>query len=80
MNGTANTVNVSDFGPHVPEDKVQYRIRTPYGKGLTIRTRKATKDAPQMRQIELLDWNSSSSTTTSNAAEKESGVVKPAYL
>lgn len=79
MNGTAN-VNVSDFGPHVPEDKVQYLIRTPYGNGLTVRTRKATKDAPQMRQIELVDWkNSTSSEAAANNPSKK-GVVKPAYL
>lgn len=77
MNGTAN-VNVGDFGPHVPEDKVQYRIRTPYGDGLTIRTRKASKDAPQMRQIELLDWKQATEAT--NTSKQKPGVVKPAYL
>ena len=77
MNGTAN-VNVGDFGPHVPEDKVQYRIRTPYGNGLTVRTRNATKDAPQMRQIELVDWKNSSSEAVDNSSKK--GAVKPAYL
>lgn len=77
MNGTAN-VNVSDFGPHVPEDKVQYRIKTPYGNGLTVRTRKATKGAPQMRQIELVDWKNSSSEAVNNSSTK--GAVKPAYL
>lgn len=81
MNGTAKNVNVSDFGPHVPEDKVQYRVRTPYGNGLTVRTRKATKDAPQMRQIELLDWkHSTAASSSTRPTEESSGVVKPAYL
>ena len=37
-------------GAHVPEDKVQYIVQTPYGRALTVRTR------PGMRELDLLDW------------------------
>lgn len=77
MNGVSHA-NAGDFGPHVPEDKVQYRIRTPYGEGLTIRTRPATKCAPQMRQIELVGWKNALKAT--NSTQKSPGIVKPAYL
>eukprot|EP00977_Amphora_coffeiformis_P010067 scaffold2353_cov167-Amphora_coffeaeformis.AAC.58 len=75
MNGSPKT-NVGDFGPHVPEDKVQFVLQTPYGRGLTIRTRKATKDAPQMRQIELVEWKHAAEQSNST----KTGVVKPQYL
>jgi hypothetical protein len=74
----ATTSNASDFGPHVPQDKVQYRVLTPYGEGLTIRTRKPTKTDPQMRQIELVDWKNALHAT--NAAQKSPQNVRPAYL
>ena len=80
MNGTTTTktTNVGDFGPHVPEDKIQYLVQTPYGTGLTIRTRRATKEAPQMQQIELVTWKNAQH--AANAAKKSPGIVKPAYL
>jgi ribosomal protein L14 len=68
-------MSVTDFGAHVPEDKAQYRIRTPYGEGLTLRTRPATGAAPQMRQIELVDWKNARDASTSDV-----GFVKPAFL
>ena len=77
MNGAPKT-SVGEFGPHVPEDKVQFEVQTPYGRGLTIRTRKATKDAPQMRQIELVEWKHAAE--QSNSTKKTSGIVKPQYL
>ena len=76
MNGTPKT-NVGDFGPHVPEDKVQFIVQTPYGRGLVIRTRKATKEAPQMRQIELVEWKHAAEQSNSGT---KTGVIKPQYL
>jgi tetratricopeptide (TPR) repeat protein len=37
---TSGTTMIPDYGAHVPEDKDQYLVRTPYGPGLVIRTRK----------------------------------------
>ena len=77
MNGATYT-KVGDFGPHVPEDKVQFVVQTPYGRGLTVRTREATKVEPQMRQIELVEWKHAAE--QSNTTKKSSSVMKPQYL
>lgn len=71
---------LTDFGPHVPEDKVQYRVQTPYGEGLTLRTRKASNDSPNivMRQIELVQWKTAAMEAAKNNNNK--GIVKPAML
>lgn len=81
MTETPKAKNVGDFGPHVPEDKVQYLVETPYGRGLTIRTRKATPQAPRMRQIELLDWKQAAERSRNATKNKTTtDVVKPQYL
>ena len=41
---------------HVPEDKDQALVQTPYGKGMVIRTRRDDSNAISMREIELTDW------------------------
>jgi hypothetical protein len=44
-------------GMHVPEDKNQALVKTPYGKGLVIRTGKDEANGQElMREIELVDW------------------------
>ena len=44
-------------GLHVPEDKDQALVTTPFGTGLVVRTRKDEKSGKViMREIELCDW------------------------
>jgi tetratricopeptide (TPR) repeat protein len=48
---------IPDYGAHVPEDKDQLLVVTPYGEGLVVRTRKNAVDGRvQMREIELNGW------------------------
>lgn len=57
---------IQSQGAHVPEDKVQYYVQTPYGRGLTIRTRQESSDSTAsvaMREIQLVDWKPSSNMT-----------------
>jgi hypothetical protein len=88
-NNTNNNSNKFDFGSYVPEDKVQYIVQTPYGRGLTIRTwqHDAKDQKPssssssasffRMREIELIDWNSASTSTSTTITR---GPVRPATL
>lgn len=48
-----STFNFPETGAHVPEDKDQQLVVTPYGKGLVIRTR---KHFDGVQEVELLDW------------------------
>ena len=52
-----------EFSNYVPEDKDQRLVKTPYGKGIVIRTRNdddqqgdVDKEAISMKEIELSDW------------------------
>ena len=47
---------IPETGAHVPEDKDQRVVLTPYGKALVVRTR--AKNG--MRELELLDWHKQS--------------------
>lgn len=75
---TASTM--SPYGSRgVPEDKVQYLVKTPYGKGLVVRTRthpnnnekgrhnkRETNAEIKMREIELLDWKAADENNKEN--------------
>mmetsp|Transcript_24503 Transcript_24503/g.57919 ORF Transcript_24503/g.57919 Transcript_24503/m.57919 type:complete len:480 (+) Transcript_24503:180-1619(+) len=51
-----------EFSDYVPEDKDQRIVKTPYGRGIVIRTRKGNdshavdKDEIRMKEIKLMDW------------------------
>jgi hypothetical protein len=49
----------TEFSNYVPEDKDQRIVKTPYGKGIVIRTRE-NNDVEQksisMHEIELVNW------------------------
>lgn len=46
----------SSYGSHVPEDKDQYLVKTPYGPAMVLRTRRDEHGAILMRELELLEW------------------------
>jgi tetratricopeptide (TPR) repeat protein len=48
-----SSFNFPATGAHVPEDKDQQLVVTPYGKGLVVRTR---KHVDGVQEIELIDW------------------------
>jgi tetratricopeptide (TPR) repeat protein len=48
-----SSFNFPATGAHVPEDKDQQVVITPYGKGLVVRTR---KHVDGVQEIELMDW------------------------
>ncbi|GAX17407.1 hypothetical protein FisN_5Hh052 [Fistulifera solaris] len=48
-----SSFNFPATGAHVPEDKDQQVVITPYGKGLVVRTR---KHVDGVQEIELIDW------------------------
>ena len=65
---------IPEYGSHVPEDKDQYLVITPYGPGLVIRTRKihpqssgrissGRSEIVVLKEIELTGWSNSSSST-----------------
>ena len=69
-NSSSNHANVGqtmipEYGAHVPEDKDQYLVNTPYGPGLVLRTRKPSltyrngSKVVIMREIELTGWSNS---------------------
>jgi tetratricopeptide (TPR) repeat protein len=73
MGRTGATSNIiPENGAHVPEDKDQRLVVTPYGPGLVVRTRRTatsyssrhgsaySKENVVMREIELTGWSSSS--------------------
>ena len=53
-------------GEHVPEDKDQLLVQTPYGRGLVIRTRPphVSTGHLSLREVQLLDWQRHHTTTT----------------
>lgn len=66
-----------DFGAygtaHVPEDKDQRLVATPYGQAMVIRTRRADDGSIEMREMELTDWQSA-------RPPKKSGPDRPTTL
>lgn len=54
-----STFQFPDTGAHVPEDKDQKLVETPYGKGLVLRTR---KHLDGVQEVELLDWKVANNT------------------
>jgi tetratricopeptide (TPR) repeat protein len=46
-------------GAHVPEDKDQYVVDTPFGRGMVIRTRRTDNGCIVMREYELTNWKPS---------------------
>jgi hypothetical protein len=62
--------NFPSTGNHVPEDKDQRLVQTPYGKGMVIRTRAPDADGVLVREIELVDWKQS----------QDNGPIRPATL
>ena len=73
MSSKKHNFNFPDSGAHVPEDKNQFLVQTPYGRGMVIRTRKKEDGSVQMRELELLDWRR----PESDAAK---GLNRPATL
>lgn len=69
---------ISDYGAHVPEDKDQFLVVTPYGDGLVVRTRRhqgenggddaAGSSRVVMREIELTSWKSASESSVSSSS------------
>jgi len=49
----------------LPEDKHQEMVQTPYGRGMVIRTRPTENTSASTREIELLEWSSSSKSSQS---------------
>lgn len=69
-----STFHFPETGTHVPEDKDQQLVITPYGKGLVVRTR---KHFDGVQEIELLDWKGATNNTSNN---NNSGPNRPATL
>jgi tetratricopeptide (TPR) repeat protein len=67
--------NFPTTGNHVPEDKDQRLVQTPYGKGMVIRTRAPDANGILVREIELVDWNAQSQQGNSNT-----GPIRPTTL
>ena len=60
-------------GNHVPEDQDQRLVRTPYGRGLVIRTREPDlKTGVRLREVQLLDWN--------KGVQPTHGPIRPSIL
>jgi hypothetical protein len=60
-------------GNHIPEDKNQRLVQTPYGRGLVIRTNR--EDG--MRDVQLLDWTQPRSASTTKTVAP---MIRPAML
>lgn len=66
VNGTPSFDFESSYGAHVPEDKDQALVQTPYGKAMVIRSRKLQPENGSsssdmiMREMELTDWTQAS--------------------
>ncbi|ACI65729.1 predicted protein [Phaeodactylum tricornutum CCAP 1055/1] len=77
---------MQEHGGHVPEDKVQYLVKTPYGRGLVVRSRidPHLDGTIKSRELELLDWKNLPSENDTNSASAarlvRSGPVRPATL
>ena len=81
---------IPEHGAHVPEDKDQLLIETPYGPGLVVRTRRIVSNRSSlvygtwhrddqnviMREIELTGWSSSSEVEKN----EEGSAVRPTML
>jgi len=82
---STSTSMIPDIGDHVPEDKDQRVVVTPYGEGLVLRTR-----PNGMREIELREWkmqqeltrcaNSSNNTNDQQSSGHAGGPTRPATL
>lgn len=85
------TTMIPEYGAHVPEDKDQLLVVTPYGKGLVVRTqqqqqrssstnfRSRSNNNVRMRQVELLDWQQPSSAGISERTHPQRP-MRPATL
>jgi tetratricopeptide (TPR) repeat protein len=54
MSKTPPSFDFAQYGK-IPEDKTQYIVQTPYGRGMVVRTR-TTSDGHIHRELELMDW------------------------
>lgn len=66
-----NSSMIPTYGAHIPEDKDQMIVMTPYGEGLIIRTSRNKLDGEiQIQEIVLTGWNTS--TVQSESPNKSS--------
>lgn len=77
--------HIPTTGAHVPEDKNQFLVQTPYGRGLVLRTRKEEEDGTPpatstKREIELLDWKNAGTTSFDGSKLGGKPTPRPATL
>jgi hypothetical protein len=68
---------IPDYGAHVPEDKDQRLIVTPYGEGVVVRTfRNHASGKVTMQEIALTSWGTAVSTSSATSGRP----IRPATL
>jgi tetratricopeptide (TPR) repeat protein len=87
MGKNGATIIIPESGAHIPEDKDQRLIATPYGPGMVLRTRRAASshssqhfspaEKVYMREIELTAWSNSSKIDDNSTSGSP---VRPAIL